>query len=1030
MSLQILSTDIPDLQNPRLIGWLRSARAGGRSVAAFVPSASQALELARTLSAYPELSLGVSCTTPLSWARERWEVWGDGRAFVDPAARHALAYKLAVMDGQEGLSPVTGMARTLATMVEDVLAWLPAEPDARLSTAEQRFVDLALRYGDRLSHHGFVEPCEVMRALPRILAEQNATIPAVVVTGFAEASFALIELLAGLAQLTQVYVSVCDDGHPQTELARAFAQRLACAAEAHGVAVERERAACEAATCSGELAQLKQALFRAGEPGVVLPAPSGAVRRAIATGPFAEPELIVREAERLAHAGAQSILLCVPETGAAWDELAPRLAARGFFVHGEAHRRINLTPACRAFLAFASCVAEIADAARAWAPVQPGLMGPMSWWPPRAITDFMLSSISGASKEAAWSLDKRLRGNRALTPQATLDLLKRESITSHACAQAARLIQDGRIGSAAHLLARELVAGGADPSSADVSLLEAIAQMQASVARLGLSAAGDRRMAVPELVELLSFMCTSLDVPASSCLGSEGASATVRICTRAQAARLAPASADAVIFTQLTSAACPLRQADDALARLLGKLGLSLGPDPLALARHRFSRALAVARTAVVLEMSAHDRDAKPTYPAVVLAELLACYGEGAPPPQSIENESSPAAKLSASGEQPAVQGVSPLPADDWIDNRAMLVLPRPGSSGSRELSLSATQIENYLACPLKWYAQNRIKVDGIDADFTNLQKGSFAHVVLERTHRELMRRAAVSQGLIGADDPADAVDALYVPGSRVSHENLADATALLDAIFDEHLASQHDRALHKDSLSLVPHTASEKHQIDRLRADLHSALDYESTRFQGFEPRFFEQRFGTGAGADRVLYAGAELIGTIDRIDVGAHGEALVIDYKHKSHASFAKEYAIFPKKGCPGGFSLDAFQLPEHIQALAYAQVVRRLHPELTVVGAAFFSTMGTGPDKHAIAGFLNKNVAPRVMGEGEAQKLEQAMCPPEGTSFEDLLDATEERVAQALEHLAAGEISAHPRDAGACRYCPVMRCEKRLG
>ena len=1034
MSLRIVASKDQRLLTPGLIDELLSARSAGRSVVLLVPSLSLALEVSRGLSAYPELSLGITCTTPLAWARERWEVWGDGRTLVDPAVRAALCYRIAVMEGraqeQNPLAATKGMVRTLASFAKDALAWLPENPLSEVTDNERRFLSMARDYKKTLAEHGFIEPCEVMAELPRIFEEQGVEMPSLVAAGFADAPYPTVELLVGLSALTSVNVHICGDDRPQSALLHAFGEQLLSAASQRGAETLLESRPSSEIVLPGELGALSQALFRAGEPGIAPVSATGAVRRAVAAGPFAEYPLVVQEVERLAKDGCRTIAVAVSDVGAAWDALAPRLAARKLLVQGGARRKLGLTSAARAFLSFASCVASLANTAASWDEAKPSGLLPMGWWPPRAITDFMLSSISGVGEDAAWSLDKRLRGNRALTPQAVLDILQRESVTSHACAQATRLIADGRIGSAAHLLAQGLLENGADPTDESIFVLESIAQVQASVSHLGLSVAGEGRLKPSDLVELLAFICESLSLRRESCLGPTEALATVRICSRAEAAQLEPGSVDAVVLMQLTSAEWPLKQADDALACLFQKLGLAAPSNPLALARYRFSRAICAASRTIVLESSARDLDARQTYPAVLLSELLSCYPKAADLPCAAAAEDEPAAKLSASGKAPALAGVSELPAQDHIDDRSMLVLPRSASAHNEPLALSATQIEAYLDCPLKWFTQSRIKIDGIDADFGGMQKGSFAHVVLERTHRELLRRAAVAQGLISQDDSADNIPAVFVPGARVTRENLGEASALLDAVFDEHLEGQRARALRKESQSLVPHTASELFQVGMLRRDLHAVLEYEADRLAGFEPRYFELRFGRGEGARTVTYAGAEFVGTIDRIDVNERGDALVIDYKHKNPSGFAGDYSMFSKDGPGEGFSLEALALPRHIQTLAYAQIIRRLYPELRVVGAVYLATMGAEPEQHVIAGLATQGALVHILGEKAAGAQEMAMCPPDGVDMGDLLDAVEKLVARALANLAAAQIPASPRDKESCRFCPVMRCERRLG
>lgn len=213
------------------------------------------------------------------------------------------------------------------------------------------------------------------------------------------------------------------------------------------------------------------------------------------------------------------------------------------------------------------------------------------------------------------------------------------------------------------------------------------------------------------------------------------------------------------------------------------------------------------------------------------------------------------------------------------------------------------------------------------------------------------------------------------------------------------------------------------------LHKDLLSLLDYESTIFVGYEPRHFEWDFGRGN--DLVEYAGAYLSGTIDRVDVDAHGQAVVIDYKHKSPATFGDEYAAFPKEGPAKDGTLE---LPRRVQSLIYGQVVRRRHPDLKVVGTVYLATRGD----HAIAGAVREDACERVFGPHlPGAKALARMAVPEGATFrageargmDGLLDATEELIGAKVQELLEGRIEARPRDRYACEYCPVMNCERRL-
>jgi ATP-dependent helicase/nuclease subunit B len=231
---------------------------------------------------------------------------------------------------------------------------------------------------------------------------------------------------------------------------------------------------------------------------------------------------------------------------------------------------------------------------------------------------------------------------------------------------------------------------------------------------------------------------------------------------------------------------------------------------------------------------------------------------------------------------------------------------------------------------------------------------------------------------------------------------------------------------------AFVPHTAQDEGQLRTLERDLNTVLDYEAGLLDGFEPRYFEWDFGHKG--DLVEYAGAWLNGTVDRIDVDAHGGAVVIDYKHKGANGFAREYAAFP-----GGDDADGaapFSPPRRVQALIYAQVVRRRLPNLAIRGAMYLNTRGRD---HVLVGALDGDQMERVFGELHKPKktAAAAMAVERNAGFgsehaqgmDALLDATEEAIRAAVARMMDGDIEAAPVDARACDHCPVMNCERRL-
>lgn len=1084
MSLTIVSTTEAGPASPEVVDHLRRAvKADGRAIL-LVPTFDEGLQASQSL-ARAGLALGVTITTPAAWLRERWEVWGDGRHEVEGPARAALVKAtLDTLPAEDAptLARTAGTVDALCSLARDALAWLPAPGSpsaAQLAPGEQEVLVAIRAYATALHDRGLLERCEMAALLPGRLEGAGVACPPLVVAGMTSLGQADRRLLAGLAKSYQVSLAVRDDGTAAATLAHQLADDLARLARDAGAEVveaggglpadaprgEEPDAAAPAASVSPELAQLALSLASPDAAPVV---PTGAVIRLRPAGPVAEWELVARQVATLAGQGARQVVVAVPDASLAWEGLAPKLAARGLAAHAGVRRPLASVPAAQCFLAYAKLVARLAEMPEPAMEDSP--CGPvprltdMDWWPPRELTDFLLSDISGVSPQRAWKLDERWRGDRTLTAQAALEGLLREKDTSQAVARATSSLLKGRVGTAATMLWQGMVAGesqpqGGTPQTHGVAWAEsrealaAIAQAARLMGGVGIAYSGARPEApfactLSGLVEALEAVLRRETLVHRLQLGPADAPCQVRIASRAEAARLAPRSVDALVACGLTSSEWPLSPDDGALPSLLSKLGLLSRPDPLLVARAQLAGLVAAPRGQLVLEAVGRDAEAGPTYPAVMATEVLACYG--VPAGEEPDVQASPALAplvaqglseaevvedLSATGtpgqstghEALAPAGVLPEGA------RPLVVVPNAGDTGLPLglPPLSATQIESYLECPCKWFTLRRLGLTGLDADFGSMQKGTFVHRVLELTRTRMLEEAAAAQGLVPQrpleddQDPFDpaSFDATFVPGARVD-ANPDRAHELLDHYFDLHLAHQRLSGSRLRAQALVPHTATEEYQLGLLRRDLHAELDFEAGVLEGFSPRYFELRFGgSGAGVAHVAYAGVDLNGRIDRVDVDGHGNAIVIDYKHKGWRTFSQEHDALGGGGAGG----EGLVLPRRVQALAYAQVVRRMFPQLKIVGALYLCTTGDEPDRHVLAGAVADHLAEGVTGR-HRRSLERVAVPGGHEGFEALLDACEAQVQEALGHLLAGDIAANPKDDKACEWCPVERCAMR--
>ena len=1056
MPLSTLTASNEQLVPPELEARVRDALASCGRAVVLVPSFAQALDFQRSL-AEKNLALGVTVSTPSAWAQERWEVWGDGRRVTDGASRDLLAARVLARAAWRPGFPVVDTAGTAALIADLARAGLPwlvgpgAEPEGA-SEAERAAVGLLPALDDELRACGLVEGCEVMASLPRVLAGAGVAVPPVTLVAFPWMRRAERELVEGLAEEFDV-----------------------CVIESGAGGGQRAR----------ELDELLGTLFRP------VPHPvegTGALRVLLPAGPSAEPELVCRALAELVGEGCEDIVVATPDAARAWRELAPRLAARGISVRAQLSRPVAALETGRAFLGYARCVARLADLAQAWPPAVPVPDAPragtvrvdladMSWWPPRDLSDFLVSEISHMDAARARRLDAEWRGNRLLTPTVLLDQLSSTRVVCSEVAAATRELLRGRLGSAASKLLMPYVEEDAAPSPASreaVAALGAVLDVARTLKELGVTADPTQSGAVSltELVSLAEAALARDQVMLRPERVAEGARGSVRILDVDAASRLAPASVDAVVALGQTSVESAVSEADDARTHILRSWRVEEAPSAMELERMRFSALARAPRRVVALERTLFGADGKECYPSVMLSELMACYGLAAEAGARelalalgeknvlSRSEASIAENAAPTGTAaPRLAVETPAPAGRIDARERELVSPPPEGMAAEDARpvLSASQIESYLECPYKWFSLRRLRLRDADAGFTGAEMGTFAHRVLEVSRREMVARARerFEGGHVLADlrsehddamqreDYRDEVErllaraqaeaAVRLPGSSAVAGDAASLeearTALLEE-FDAHLSHQYQLIAGRRPLpqALVPHLACEHGQLLGLRRDLSTLLDYETGLLAGFEPRFFEWGFGRG-GAPKVEYAGVLLTGTVDRIDVDAHGQVAVIDYKHKSDVGFNKEYDAFA-----AGRESGSFSLPRRVQSLVYAQVVRRAFPDLTVRAALYLCTKGS----HALAGVVDENLSDLVFGETllSSKRLPSVVAPREETfgrtdarGMEALLDASEEAIARKMERLLAGDIEANPLDVEACQFCPVLNCERRL-
>jgi ATP-dependent helicase/DNAse subunit B len=179
-----------------------------------------------------------------------------------------------------------------------------------------------------------------------------------------------------------------------------------------------------------------------------------------------------------------------------------------------------------------------------------------------------------------------------------------------------------------------------------------------------------------------------------------------------------------------------------------------------------------------------------------------------------------------------------------------------------RTRTWSGTSIEKWVRCPVAWFVERLLAPERFEPEPEPLVRGGLAHVALKET----------LEGLRGETGSA-----------RVTPASLGRARELMRASLARVGAEQR--------LSV---SAEREIAIERgLRADLERYLGHAAELEGSLVPRELELGFGFQGGDDDgepselpafELGGGMRMRGRIDRVDVGADGEAVVIDYKARS--------------------------------------------------------------------------------------------------------------------------------------------------
>jgi ATP-dependent helicase/DNAse subunit B len=306
--------------------------------------------------------------------------------------------------------------------------------------------------------------------------------------------------------------------------------------------------------------------------------------------------------------------------------------------------------------------------------------------------------------------------------------------------------------------------------------------------------------------------------------------------------------------------------ADEQRRRLAEVSGLVLRGEPDALAAERYLLYALASRPEERLTLSWHvaGEDGMPLAPSLFLDDICDLFdptlretvkrrhagaaawpGPGEPAGMMISRE---VALTAASG------GVRPTTIDP-LRHEAVL-----GELGERAL-WSASSLESWMACPVKWFVERLLRPPDIDPDPEPLARGALAHAALKQTLEGLRTRTG---------------------SARLTPASVGTAKRLLREALEE-LEPEYP-------LTRAPERLAGARR--RLGVDLERYLDHAAEQASPLEPTHLELGFGfEDEGLPPLdLGDGVMLRGRIDRVDAGPAGEAVVYDYKGRAAPPGAK--------------------------------------------------------------------------------------------------------------------------------------------
>jgi ATP-dependent helicase/DNAse subunit B len=401
-------------------------------------------------------------------------------------------------------------------------------------------------------------------------------------------------------------------------------------------------------------------------------------------------------------------------------------------------------------------------------------------------------------------------------------------------------------------------------------------------------------------------------------------------------------------------------------------LGLRLREDRLDAERYLLYAAASRPTDLLALSWPAADDEGEPFVRSLFVDDVLDAFDPAAA--RRVERRALGAAGFDADlaptereaerGRLAAVRGAAEPPLAPLRDPRVL------GALRARA-TWSASALEAYASCPVKWFVERLLAPRVLEPDPEPMLRGDLAHRVLE-----------------------DALRALS-GGGPLTPARLDETRAHVRAALDRHC----------EDASISPSPERRRAALRRLEVDLLRYVEHAAHAGSAFAPAHFEVRFG---GEDDELppaeLAGGELRleGRVDRVDVGPGGrQAIVYDYKGKGAPPQARW--------------LEDARLQVGLYLLALPHLL-----ELEAVGG-LYQPLGRDDDGRP-RGLLRDGADPGLHSF-DNDRLEPA-------EFDARLDEVLDAALRAVRGIRSGALPPRPQRcawAGGCAHPSICRCEE---